>query len=485
MESTPWRASVRVRVLGAVLLLAALGMLVAGGSAHLANRERAERSAEAALARSVEEFTRLAAEGTDPETGEPFASAGRLVYVALQRMVPADQEGMLGYLDGRLRWVAPVTVAVRLEDDPELRAHLDARAAATDPTATHRPERVRTSRTTWAVAAVPVAPVDGGASALFVAAVDVDAVLAPVDETFRTYLLFGLAVLLLVGVVGWILAGRLLAPLADLRRTAQAISHSDLSGRIEVHGGTDDVSELARTVNAMLDRLEEAFGSQRRLLDDVSHELRTPLTVLRGHAELMSAADPQDVEATRALALDEIDRMGRLVDDLTTLAKVRRPDFVRPAVVDLGLLTDEVFDKARSLGERAWSLVERADAEGAVDAQRLTQAWLQLAANAVKFSEPASAVRLGSRVEDGAFVAWVSDEGRGIAPEHLERVFERFERAGESRAEGSGLGLAIVRAIAEAHGGTVRVRSQVGAGSTFEIAVPVDVVDAEVQEVVP
>lgn len=487
MESSParrrWRASVRARVLGAVLALTALGMLVAGGSAHLANRERADRTVDEVLSRSVEEFNRLAAEGEDPETGEPFSSASRLVYIALQRMVPAPNEGMLGYVDGSRRWDAPVTVAVRLETDPELVARLD--SYEPDGTGRNRTERITTSTTTWAYAVVPVsgAELDTADSGMFVVAVDVDAVFAPVVETFRTFLLFALAVLAFVGLVGWLIAGRLLAPLASLRRTAQRISDSDLSGRIEV-SGDDDVSELAHTVNAMLDRLESAFSSQRELLDDVSHELRTPLTVLRGHLELMDQADADDVRATRDLALDEIDRMGRLVDDLTTLAGSQRPDFVVPTLEDLGLLTDDVFDKARSLGSRSWSLMARADAEGALDRQRITQAWLQLAANAVKFSEPGDAIRLGSRVHDGVFTAWVTDTGRGIAPADVERIFERFERAGSGRVEGlgqvegSGLGLAIVSAIAAAHGGRALVTSELGVGSTFSIELPVPMGDA-------
>src|SRR5690554_886408 len=306
------RVSVRARVLGAVLVLTAFGMLMAGGSAHLANRDRTHKSIEDVLWRSVTEFQLLAADGEDPETGEPFTTAARLVYVAMQRMVPAANEGMLGYVDGKRRWDAPVTVAVRLESDPALVEHLD----AFDPAApgSNAVRRITTPTTTWAYAAVPVSgfDLDTPDSAMFVAAVDVDAVFEPVDATFRTFLLFALAVLVIVGVVGWLVAGRLLAPLTSLRRTARAISDSDLSGRIEV-SGSDDVSELARTVNAMLDRLEAAFSSQRDLLDDVSHELRTPLTVLRGHLELLDADDAADVEATRALALDEIDRMGRLV----------------------------------------------------------------------------------------------------------------------------------------------------------------------------
>ena len=458
----------RARVLGAVLVLTAFGVLMAGVSAHLTNRDRTEQSITEVLLRSVTEFQRLATDGEDPETGEPFATASRLVYVALQRMVPAADEGMLGYVDGRRRWDAPVTVAVRLEEDPELLAHLD----AYDPSQPGTVRRVTTSTTTWSYAAVPVssAALDTPDSAMFVAAVDVDAVFEPVEATFRTFLLFALAVFVLVGIVGWLVAGRLLAPLTSLRRTAQAITDSDLSQRIEVTGD-DDVSELARTVNAMLDRLEAAFSSQRELLDDVSHELRTPLTVLRGNLELVDPHDVGDVEATRALALDEIDRMGRLVDDLTLLAGAQRPDFVQPQREDLGLLTDDVFDKARLLGDRAWSLVARADAEGEVDRQRLTQAWLQLAANAVKFSAEGSAVQIGSRVRDGLLEVWVADEGRGIEPADLERIFERFERTDRAMT-GSGLGLAIVSAIAQAHAGTVRVESEPGAGSRFTIEIP-------------
>ena len=458
----------RARVLGAVLVLTAFGVLMAGVSAHLTNRDRTEQSITEVLLRSVTEFQRLATDGEDPETGEPFATASRLVYVALQRMVPAADEGMLGYVDGKRRWDAPVTVAVRLEEDPELLAHLD----AYDPSQPGTVRRVTTSTTTWSYAAVPVSStaLDTPDSAMFVAAVDVDAVFEPVEATFRTFLLFALAVFVLVGIVGWLVAGRLLAPLTSLRRTAQAITDSDLSQRIEVTGD-DDVSELARTVNAMLDRLEAAFSSQRELLDDVSHELRTPLTVLRGNLELVDPHDVGDVEATRALALDEIDRMGRLVDDLTLLAGAQRPDFVQPQREDLGLLTDDVFDKARLLGDRAWSLVARADAEGEVDRQRLTQAWLQLAANAVKFSAEGSAVQIGSRVRDGLLEVWVADEGRGIEPADLERIFERFERTDRAMT-GSGLGLAIVSAIAQAHAGTVRVESEPGAGSRFTIEIP-------------
>src|SRR5690606_747850 len=122
----------------------------------------------------------LATDGEDPETGEPFASASRLVYIALQRMVPASNEGMIGYVDGKHRWDAPVTVAVRLEADAALVAHLDAYVA--DPTGRNRSQRITTATTTWAYAVVPVSGAELATqdSGMFVAAVDVDAVVAPV-----------------------------------------------------------------------------------------------------------------------------------------------------------------------------------------------------------------------------------------------------------------------------------------------------------------
>jgi signal transduction histidine kinase len=273
-------------------------------------------------------------------------------------------------------------------------------------------------------------------------------------------------------VVGWVVAGRLLAPLRLLGATAQRITDSDLTDRIPT-SGDDDVSELTRTVNAMLDRLETAFDSQRQLLDDAGHELRTPLTILRGHLELLDPTDVADTAATRALALDEVDRMHRLVEDLVTLAKAERPDFVRLAPVDVGRLTDDVLDKARTLGERRWSIDQRAEANVLLDAQRITQALLQLAANAVKFSDEGTTVALGSAVREGRVRLWVRDEGQGISPEDAGRIFERFARGHGGRGvEGSGLGLPIVRAIAEAHGGTIRLDSRPGRGSTFTLDLP-------------
>ena len=210
-----------------------------------------------------------------------------------------------------------------------------------------------------------------------------DQTYAGLHDTMRTYgIVAGLSLLLVVGFAAW-QSGRLLAPLRTLRETADEITDTDLSRRLPV-SGNDDITALTRTVNGMLDRLEEAFVGQRQFLDDAGHELKTPLTVLRGHLELLDVGNPEEIAETRELLLDEVDRMARLVGDLILLAKSDRPDFITRRPVDLTGLTVDVLAKARGLGDRRWTLDETASVTADVDEQRLTQALLQLCDNAVK-----------------------------------------------------------------------------------------------------
>jgi signal transduction histidine kinase len=176
------------------------------------------------------------------------------------------------------------------------------------------------------------------------------------------------------------------------------------------------------------------------------------------------------------LVTDELDRMSRFVDDLLLLAKAERNDFLRIEEVELGALTDELLDKATGLGRREWQLEGRAEARLRADRQRLTQAVMGLAQNAVQHTGDGDAVWIGTGVDDGEASLWVRDSGPGVAREDQARVFERFARASASRrrSEGAGLGLAIVRAIAEAHGGRAELASRPGAGSTFTVIVPLE-----------
>jgi len=256
----------------------------------------------------------------------------------------------------------------------------------------------------------------------------------------------------------------------ELTRTSRAITETEFSRRIPVEG-QDEVAQLATTYNEMLDRLESAFASQREFLDDVGHELKTPLTIVRGHLELLED-DPEERRETLALVLDELDRMARIVEDLLVLAKHERPGFLRLETVDVGELTDAIYAKVAPLKSAEWILESRGRGVIVADGQRLTQAVLQLAQNAVRHA--GGTIALGSQVENGEARFWVRDQGPGIDPEEQKTIFSRFRRGDSAGREGSGLGLTIVRAIAERHHGRVEVASIPGIGSTFAVVVPVD-----------
>jgi two-component system OmpR family sensor kinase len=170
------------------------------------------------------------------------------------------------------------------------------------------------------------------------------------------------------------------------------------------------------------------------------------------------------------LITDEIERMSRIVEDLLLLAKAERPDFFTMDRVDVGELTADVFRKAAVLCTRDWQLGSTADAVIRADAQRLTQAMMQLAQNACAHTPEGASIRIGSHVEDGSVHLWVHDTGAGVPRGHERRIFERFVKGPDQR-EGSGLGLAIVAAIARAHGGLARVAPSLD-GANFEIVVP-------------
>ncbi|WP_084033876.1 HAMP domain-containing sensor histidine kinase [Arthrobacter sp. 35/47] len=461
-------SSVRTRVLTAMLVLSALGLLLAGATAYALQRNDLNNDMDDSLTRSFQEFETLLATGIDPTTLEPFVEADQLVYLVMQRTLTQPNEGMMAVRDGRVIYYANQEVEVRLEDDPELVRYVTDVAPPDLVTI----QSVDTAFTNYRVMVAPVILASDAQPTYFVLGFDADAEHQQVNRTFGTYALISMATLLLIGVVGFLLVGKLLDPIRRVRTTAQRITETDLSQRIEVTGN-DDLSDLTRTVNAMLDRLEGSFVSQRRLLDDVGHELRTPITIIQGHLELQDSGDPQDVQAVRDIALDELDRMRLLVDDLVTLAGIAGPDFVRPEPVNLGRLTDDVMDKVRTLGARRWIIDGRAEAIAVLDARRITQAWLQLAANSVKFTEEGTTIAIGSRKDDEGVHLWVRDEGVGIAREDQLRIFERFERGASSkRTEGAGLGLTIVSAITEAHGGEVELQSAPGRGATFTMVIP-------------
>lgn len=458
--------SVRVRITAAVALLGALALTGAGAIVYAVEGQRVEEQQLAEIDQELAELNKLQHDGLNPDSGEPFASVGTMLDTFLARNVPDENEILVSWYAGGPRKASPTTAFAKTQLFRDTAGPLvDGGGSA------------RVDVPGYGEALITVQPVRSTreAGALVIVTYLTEA-RAELRDTMRTYAIVALLSLLMVTAAAAWLSGRLLAPLRTLRETADDITESDLSRRLPVTGH-DDITALTRTVNGMLDRLEAAFVGQREFLDDAGHELRTPLTVLRGHLELLDTGDPAEVAETKELLLDEVDRMSRLVGDLILLAKSDHPDFLRLEPVDLAGLTADVLAKARGLGDRTWVLDGTAQVQVRADVQRLTQALLQLADNAVKHTGPGDTVALGSSYDDGRARLWVRDTGPGVRPEERAVIFERFGRGTVTPGdEGFGLGLSIVSAIARSHGGTVEVEdpeAPVLRGVRFVINLPV------------
>jgi signal transduction histidine kinase len=454
----------RSRILAAFLVLLAISQ----GIAIVAQREimlnRAQERVDDGLRREVAEFRRLAAAGHGRD-GRAWTSDPRALFDSFLRRNVADEgQAMFTYIGN-----APYRSTVGNPSSPALLERLRGLGGVRAPTGgdvTTAGGRVR-------YLVVPV-EVDGDRVGTFAVTDELGAELREVDETVGLTASVAVGVLLLAAVLTYLSAGRVLAPMRRLTDTARTIGETDLSRRIEVDPhDTDEIADQARTFNAMLDRLEAAFETQRSFVSDAGHELRTPITVIRGHLELLGD-DPRERRETVARVTDELDRMSRFVDDLLTLAKAERRDFLQPEEIELDVLTDELLMKATTLAPRDWQLERVGAGRLNADRHRLTQAVMNLADNAVQHTTPGAKILIGSEIRDGQARLWVRDTGPGVELEERERIFERFARARKRprRSDGAGLGLAIVRAIAEAHGGTVELESRSGFGAQFTVVVP-------------
>lgn len=423
------------------------------------------------VAQEADEFRTFASEGVDPTTTRPFESVGRLIEVYLARQSPGMGEEMVGVIGDRIVESPGDAAESTLGGN---RALLDSIVTAGRPSGV---SDTGSGQMRWGRVSIDNLAGDGGT---FVVGVFTRPGRDLVDDTMRTLAAVGLGGLVLTTGVAYLVAGRILAPVRHVRKVAAETGELDLTARVPVHG-RDDIADLAETFNAMLDRIETAYTTQRQFVDDAGHELRTPITVVRGHLELMSD-DPEERRKTLDLVDSELSRMGRIVSDLLMLAKAEQPDFVVPRPVDAAQLLLDIESKVQTLGNRWWLLMEVAEGTCDLDAERVTQAMLQYAANAVNHTEDESRIRLGSRFSgDGVervLSIWISDDGPGVRPEDAPLIFDRFQRGSPadrtvlSQRSGAGLGLAIVRAIADAHHGSAWVRSVHGEGATFGLDIP-------------
>jgi heavy metal sensor kinase len=279
---------------------------------------------------------------------------------------------------------------------------------------------------------------------------------------------------------GIFLARRALKPVDKIAQTAQEIEESDLSRRINVNT-KDELGRLAATLNAMIERLEKAFQRQKQFTGDASHELRTPLAVIEAESSLALQKERPSGDYRQSLEIisQESRQMSSLIDQLLTLARAdagkEQWNFTE---VNLGKLISNVGMDVEILCQEKglnFQLGQTQDLAVKGDEARLRELFMNLMDNAIRYTPSLGTVSVSLRREGQMAVVAITDTGVGIPAEDIPFIFERFYRVDKSRSRtegGTGLGLAICRHIAEVHGGKIEVESQVGAGSTFSVWLP-------------
>jgi len=291
----------------------------------------------------------------------------------------------------------------------------------------------------------------------------------------------GLISILASGYAGFVMARRALKPMDEIGQAATRFAEGDLSCRININSRDREILGLMRTLNNMFGDLESSIQAQKRFTADASHELRIPLTILRGEIEvaLLRPRKPKEYAEVLQQQLDIIDRMQRIVDGLLELARADAGLLeLAHDEVDLSLLVEEVGQHHLTLLSSKDVRLDMQVVDGLTvigDEHRLSRVLFNLMNNAYKHAPSNSTLSLKAFASGGEAVIEVCDTGPGIAPEHLEYIFDRFYRSDEARsreAGGAGLGLAISKRIVEAHGGHIGVDSKIGSGTTFRMRLP-------------
>ena len=467
-------ASLRSRLLAALLALTALGLLLLGGITYVEQRsfeltrlDDQLRGAPPLVAGAVGEQGVNAEPRSRPEAGPPPGGAPG-------SGLPAGTYGEVRDRNGNRIASHVFTYGQDITADPKLPHSIPLGRVFTvggengdENTYRVYADRLRGDRI--AVVAAPMAEID-----------------QRLNRLLAVESLVIVAVLLVLGLVAWAVVRVGLLPLDRMGHTAGAIAGGDLSQRVESTDPRTEVGRLGIALNAMLDRLERAFRQReasedrlRRFLADASHELRTPLASIRGYAELFrmgAARDPEDVDKAMRRIEDEAARMGVLVEDLLTLARLDEIAETPHARVDLGALAEDAVSDARATApDREIAL----DADGATavlgDAHQLRQVLANLLRNALVHTPPGTGIEVSVANGDGRVRLRVRDHGPGLPTGDADALFERFWRAEGGRERGragAGLGLAIVAAIVDAHGGEVGAASAPDGGAVFSVSLP-------------
>jgi two-component system, OmpR family, sensor kinase len=472
--------SLRTRLLVLLVALAAVGLVVADFASYRALHsylyDRVDQQLEAAVFPISIELAHEAGQG-GPGLGPGPGGGGGGPSPASQ--LPPGTYGLLRSADGEV--VAQTTLRFGRE-------RLARPAIPSDLTAT----AVRS------MAPTTVGERGGGSESFRAAAVETNGggelvVAIPLGDTDATLhrlalieLVVSAAILLALGVAAWWLVGVGLRPLRRMGEVAGQIAEGDLSRRVEPENDRTEVGRLGRSLNAMLAQIEKAFAEReagerrlRRFLADASHELRTPLASIRGYSELYrigAAREPAEVERAMGRIEAESARMGGLVDDLLTLARVDEVREPAREPLDLRELLEDARDDARaSAPERAISLTPTGPVAIEADGDALRRVFANLLRNAIVHTPEGTAIEVSLEATEAWATVGVRDHGPGLPPGDPNAVFERFWRDSESRGRddgGAGLGLAIVAALVNAHGGTVEASNAPDGGAVFTVRLP-------------
>jgi signal transduction histidine kinase len=438
-------AAVRVRVTVAGVIVVAFALIL--GGAWVINAHRVS------LINGIDTTARLRA-------SDVAATIANGTLTPSLSVTPGD-ESVVQVVDAQGKVVA---ASSNIEGEPRLSTLDPGPAGDTVRTVQHLP----VGNSSFRVVALR-APTGSGSDTVYVAAS-----LGSVDASVRSLirlLLIGLPILLLlVGGTTWVVSGRALRPVQAIREQVEAIGAEDLHRRVPEPNTGDEVGRLARTMNAMLGRLEDATDRQRRFVADASHELRSPLTGIRARLEVdLAHPDGADWQATEREVLDDAMRLQHLIDDLLALAALdaSASDQSAPEPVDVDEI---VLDEARRLRSRTTRRIDTGGVSGAQilgHAEPLARAVRNLLDNAARHARSTVIITLAE--SETSVVLTVADDGPGIAPGHQERIFERFTRVDDGRARsvgGTGLGLAITHDVVVSHGGTIAVDNVPGARFT-------------------
>ncbi len=301
------------------------------------------------------------------------------------------------------------------------------------------------------------------------------------DGVLRSFAAAAVLAVLLAFAAATVLSHRIARPLRRMAGVAARIEEGELDPRMtpSVAGDGAEVTVLAEAFDSMLDRLQAAFDRQSAFVADASHELRTPLTVIRGQLEVLALDPAPPAEAVRrvdALVRTEVDRMGRMVEDLLLLARAQDEGFVRAEDVAVPELTEDLLDAQRATADRDFRHEARARGVLHADPDRMAQAIRNLLRNAIEHTQDGGTIVLWVDHDGGRLTVGVDDDGPGIPADERQRVFNRFHRADAHGPRGSGtgtgLGLSIVQAIATAHGGVAQASSSPAGGARVTMTLP-------------